>query len=73
MFLLFCFLFPHIEQKDTGKEDKDEVKMVSTCLEWDLMKTEKMDENEILEKNPKLQLRLMMVRIQGIRNSFSMD
>ena len=54
MFLLFCFLFPHIEQKDTGKEDKDEVKMVSTCLEWDLMKTEKMDENEILGEKPKI-------------------
>lgn len=54
MFLLFCFLFPHIEQKDTGKEDKDEVKMVSTCLEWDLMKTEKMDENEILGEKPQI-------------------
>lgn len=54
MFFLFCFLFPHIEQKDTGKEDKDEVKMVSTCLEWDLMKTEKMDENEILGEKPKI-------------------
>lgn len=54
MFFLFCFLFPHIEQKDTGKEDKDEVKMVSTCLEWDLMKTEKMDENEILGEKPQI-------------------
>ena len=47
MFFLFCFSFSAVSNRRM-EEDKNEVKTVSTCLEWDLMKTEKMDENEIL-------------------------
>lgn len=54
VFLLLCILLPHMEQKEAATAEKEEVKMVSACLEWDLMKTEKVDGNEIPEEKPRI-------------------
>ena len=54
VFLLLCILLPHMEQKEAATAEKEEVKMVSACLEWNLMKTEKVDGNEIPEEKPRI-------------------